>query len=77
MDSESEFVTTKEAAKLLGCSVSTVYNYIGRKKLPSSQPGASGRHERGGAPHRIPRIAVLALLGKLGGYEAKKDPVDG
>jgi len=54
--------STKEAAERLGVSVDTVYNYLRRKKLKSSQPGSTGRHRHGGAPHRIPKAEVDALL---------------
>lgn len=70
IDEASEILDIKGAAKLLKCSVQTIRLYITSGTLPSSQPGAKGKHRKGGAPHRINRADVLALV-PVGG--AKKE----
>jgi excisionase family DNA binding protein len=57
----ADVATVSEAAAMLRCSNSTVYAYLRVGKLRSSQPGASGKHRRGGAPHRISIASIRAL----------------
>lgn len=69
-DEQSELVSTKQAAKMLGVGIDTVLAYIRRGRLTSLRLNDSGkRSSHGGPRHRIKRADVVALLST---YEAKK-----
>lgn len=75
-DGEREFVSTKEAARILDVSVDTVREYIKQKKLRSRQLGDDDkpRKKSGARQHRIPMVDIRKLLDPVKQYEAKKEP---